>query len=45
MAGFRIDHRFCGPPNSGNGGYVAGILALAPRGAACEVTVQSPPPP
>lgn len=30
-----IGRRFCGPPNSGNGGYVAGVLA---RGMAGPVT-------
>ncbi len=44
MAGFRIDHRFCGPPDSGNGGYVAGMLAQALGCAACQVTLQSRPP-
>lgn len=38
-----IDPRFCGPPNSGNGGYVCGLLAKALSGAA-EVTLKKPPP-
>ncbi len=40
--------RFCGPPGSGNGGYVAGRLAgfLAAEGVegAVEVTLREPPP-
>lgn len=38
-----IDRRFCGPPNSGNGGYVCGRLARHIPGAA-EVTLRAPPP-
>lgn len=38
-----IARRFCGPPNSGNGGYCAGLLAERIAGAA-EVTLRSPPP-
>jgi hypothetical protein len=38
-----IDHRFRGPANSGNGGYVAGRLAAFVDGAA-EVTLRLPPP-
>ena len=38
-----IDGRFNGPPNSGNGGYVCGLLARAVKGSA-EVTLRSPPP-
>ncbi len=30
----RIDSRFCGPPNSGNGGYTAGRVASLIRGPA-----------
>ena len=40
-----IAQRFCGPPQSGNGGYVAGRLAehlRAPRGVA--VRLHAPPP-
>jgi len=39
------DHRtgFYGPPNSGNGGYVCGMLVHHITGAA-EVTLRSPPP-
>jgi len=45
---FVVEPRFCGPPRSGNGGYVAGRVAafvnrLAPD-AAVEVTLRSPPP-
>lgn len=40
----RIDHRFCGPPDSGNGGYVAGILARALGGSNVESTLRAPPP-
>jgi hypothetical protein len=38
-----IDKRFCGPPNSGNGGYVCGRLAQHIPGSA-EVTLRAPPP-
>jgi hypothetical protein len=38
-----IDRRFCGPPDSGNGGYSAGLLAAA-LGGAVEVTLRRPPP-
>lgn len=38
-----IDERFCGPPGSGNGGYVAGRLA-ASLGGEAEVTLRHPPP-
>ncbi|MCS3729975.1 hypothetical protein [Bradyrhizobium betae] len=38
-----IDKRYCGPPNSGNGGYVCGRLARHIPGAA-EVTLRAPPP-
>jgi hypothetical protein len=38
-----IDRRFRGPPDSGNGGYVAGRLASLLDGAA-EVTLRLPPP-
>jgi hypothetical protein len=39
----RIASRFCGPPESGNGGYCAGLLAQA-LGGAVEVTLRRPPP-
>lgn len=38
-----IDRRFRGPPESGNGGYCAGLLAEHLGGAA-EVTLRAPPP-
>ncbi len=38
-----IGRRFCGPPNSGNGGYVCGRLARQIAGGA-EVTLRVPPP-
>ena len=38
-----IDRRFRGPPDSGNGGYVAGYLASYLDGPA-EVTLRMPPP-
>lgn len=38
-----IDGRFCGPPDSGNGGYTCGVLSRFIQGDA-EVTLISPPP-
>lgn len=38
-----IPRRFCGPPNSGNGGYSCGRLA-AFVGPSAEVTLRAPPP-
>ncbi|HEY7135912.1 MAG TPA: hypothetical protein VIB48_12685 [Acidimicrobiia bacterium] len=38
-----IDRRFRGPPDSGNGGYVAGLFGRE-LGAAAEVTLRAPPP-
>ena len=38
-----IDRRFCGPLNSGNGGYVCGLLAAHIDGGA-EITLRVPPP-
>ncbi|MCJ7557943.1 MAG: hypothetical protein MUP90_13645 [Gammaproteobacteria bacterium] len=38
-----VNQRFCGPPDSGNGGYVCGLLGGRYEGAA-EVTLRSPPP-
>ena len=43
MQSIRIDRRFCGPPNSGNGGYVCGLLAAHIDGGA-EITLRVPPP-
>ena len=39
-----IDRRYCGPPGSGNGGYVCGITALALTDGAAEVRLRRPPP-
>ena len=39
----RIASRYCGPPDSGNGGYSAGLLATHLSGPV-EVTLRSPPP-
>ncbi|MGH7292876.1 MAG: hypothetical protein ACREJT_16775, partial [Myxococcota bacterium] len=38
-----IDARFCGPPGTANGGYVAGRLAQG-LGGAVEVTLRAPAP-
>lgn len=43
MRSIRIDRRFCGPPNSGNGGYVCGLIAAHIDGDA-EITLRAPPP-
>ena len=43
METMTIPRRFRGPPNSGNGGYVCGVLARQIAGAA-EVTLRAPPP-
>jgi hypothetical protein len=43
MASIIIDKRYCGPPNSGNGGYVCGRLARHIPGGA-EITLRAPPP-
>jgi hypothetical protein len=43
MQTMTIVHRFRGPPNSGNGGYVCGMLARHIPGAA-EVALRAPPP-
>jgi hypothetical protein len=42
-AEIRIDRRFCGPPDSGNGGYACGRVAEYVPGSA-EVTLRRPPP-
>jgi hypothetical protein len=39
-----IERRFRGPADSGNGGYSAGICALAHGGDVVEVTLRLPPP-
>lgn len=43
MTSIIINKRFCGPPNSGNGGYVCGKLARNIPGAA-QITLHAPPP-
>jgi hypothetical protein len=43
MTSIMINRRYCGPPNSGNGGYVCGRLARYIGGGA-EVTLRAPPP-
>jgi hypothetical protein len=43
MTSIIIDKRYCGPPNTGNGGYVCGRLAQHIPGGA-EVTLRAPPP-
>ncbi|GAA0644592.1 hypothetical protein [Brevundimonas lenta] len=40
----RLDRRFRGPPTSGNGGYVAGLLATTLGGSDVVVTLRKPPP-
>jgi len=40
----RIDSRFRGPPSSGNGGYVCGLIARELGGSDCTVTLRQPPP-
>ena len=44
MPSVRIERRFRGPPTTGNGGYVAGLVAAALGGSNCTVTLKSPPP-
>lgn len=44
MTTVRIERRYRGPNDSGNGGYVAGIVAAALGGSNCTVTLLSPPP-
>lgn len=39
-----IDPRYCGPPTSGQGGYVSGLLASALNTEICEVSLKSPIP-
>ncbi len=39
-----IERRFRGPPTSGNGGYVAGMLARELAGPNIEVRLNAPPP-
>lgn len=44
MTTLQIPRRFNGPPESGNGGYVAGLLAEQRDDAAVTVILRSPPP-
>ena len=44
MSTVRIERRFRGPPETANGGYVAGLVAAALGGSNCTVTLKSPPP-
>jgi hypothetical protein len=39
-----IDRRFCGPPDSGNGGYACGALARLIEAPTVTVTLRLPPP-
>lgn len=43
MSKFVIARQFCGPPTSGNGGYVCGVLAKAIAGPATAVLRARPP--
>src|SRR5689334_21904928 len=43
MTSIVIERRFCGPPNSANGGYVCGLLAAHIDGDA-QITLRAPPP-
>lgn len=44
MTTLRIPSRFNGPPGTGNGGYVAGLLADTRADAVVKVILRSPPP-
>ncbi|MBL1075007.1 hypothetical protein JK358_11440 [Nocardia sp. 2] len=44
MTTLRIPSRFNGPPGSGNGGWVAGLLAELRDDAVVKVTLRRPPP-
>lgn len=44
MPTVRIDRRFCGPPDSGNGGYVCGLLAQELGGSNVSASLRVPPP-
>jgi hypothetical protein len=39
-----VDRRFNGPPDSGNGGYVMGLVAELIEGDTATVTLRAPPP-
>jgi hypothetical protein len=43
MVAMLVAARFCGPPDSGNGGYTSGLLA-SQLGGVVEVTLRRPPP-
>jgi hypothetical protein len=43
MDSVEVAHRFSGPPGSGHGGYVAGLVAAALE-APAEITLRRPPP-
>lgn len=43
MGSFTIPRRFCGPPDSGNGGYTCGLLARE-LGGVVECTLRAPVP-
>lgn len=43
MSSITISSRFCGPPNSGNGGYVCGLIARL-TDYVTTVTLKAPPP-
>ena len=44
MSRTAIDPRFCGPPDIGQGGYVAGVLAEALGGSDVTVSLRAPAP-
>ena len=43
MATIQVERRFCGPPDSGNGGYVCGLVAAA-AAQPVAVRLRKPPP-
>lgn len=43
MSTFKVSRRFCGPPDSGNGGYTCGLLA-SELGGVVECTLRAPVP-
>src|SRR5262249_26451853 len=43
MPAFTVPARFCGPPDSGNGGYTCGLLARE-LGGVVECTLRAPVP-
>lgn len=44
MEWIRVERRFRGPADSGNGGYTCGLVAELLGGVAAEVTLRRPPP-